>query len=232
MFSFQKRHSVTISSRELLIATGFALALAPIHAEAQYKYEQSLMHMLPMYCRYTQDFINRFSGTDRNTEQDRWKASLGPTFIHMHHYCYGLMDVNRAAFLAQDAIESRFNLTNSVAEFDYVIERAPLDFPMLPEILTKKGESLLKLNRDGEAMLQFERAVKIKPGYEPAYAAASDYYKDIREPAKAREWLRKGLSAAPNSKALKRRLAELDGPNEKRTTAPDPSRKPAEAPSP
>jgi tetratricopeptide (TPR) repeat protein len=219
---------VTVSSREFIVATGFALALAPIHAEAQYKYEQSLMHMLPLYCRYTQDFINRFSGTDRNTEQERWKASLGPTFIHMHHYCYGLMAVNRAAFLAQDAIESRFNLNNSVSEFDYVIERAPLDFPMLPEILTKKGESLLKLNRDGEAMLQFERAIKIKPGYEPAYAAASDYYRDTRQLAKAREWLQKGLSAAPNAKTLKKRLAELRGPSEKEKTATE--REAVEAP--
>jgi tetratricopeptide (TPR) repeat protein len=217
---------VTVSSREFLIATGFALALAPIHAEAQYKYEQSLMHMLPSYCRYTQDFINRFPGGDRAAEQERWKASLGQTFIHMHHYCYGLMDVNRAALLSNDERESRFNLSNSVLEFEYVIERAPLDFPMLPEILTKKGESLLKLNRDGEAMLQFERAVKIKPDYEPAYAAASDFYKDSRQLAKAREWLQKGLSAAPNSKTLRRRLAELDGPNEKRKTAPELSGKP------
>jgi tetratricopeptide (TPR) repeat protein len=210
-------HSVKVWSREFVVATGFALALAPIHAEAQYKYEQSLMHMLPSYCRYTQDFINRFAGSDRNVEQERWKASLGPTFIHMHHYCYGLMAINRAAFLAQDITESRFNLNNSVMEFDYVIERAPLDFAMLPEILTKKGESLLKLNRDGEAMFQFERAIKIKPDYEPAYAALSDYYKGIGQLPKAREWLEKGLSAAPRSKTLKQRLTEL-------------SRKPVEAP--
>lgn len=208
----QRRLSVIVSLGRLLVPLGLTLAvLAPTPAKAQYKYEQSLMHMLPPYCRYTQDFINRFTGTDRTTEQDRWKKLLGPTFIHMHHYCYGLMDVNRAAFLSTDTRDRLFNLSNSVLEFDYVIERSNLDFPLLPEILTKKGESLLKLSRPGEAMIEFERAVKIKPNYEPAYISASDYYKETRQFAKAREWLEKGISAAPNGATLKRRLTDLNG---------------------
>jgi tetratricopeptide (TPR) repeat protein len=220
---------VVLSLERLLVPVGLALAvLMPIPAEAQYKYEQSLMHMLPLYCRYTQDFINRFAGVDRTAEQERWKKLMGPTFIHMHHYCYGLMNVNRAAFLATDTRDRQFNLDNSLLEFEYVIERANLDFPLLPEILTKKGESLLKLSRPGEAMIEFERAVKIKPNYESAYVAASDYYKEARQFAKAREWLEKGISAAPNGVTLKRRLSELNS-SSKREASQGLAKKPAEA---
>jgi tetratricopeptide (TPR) repeat protein len=221
---------LTASPGRFLAPAGLALALlAPMRADAQYKYEQSLMHMLPLYCRYTQDFINRFPGTDRTVEQERWKSSMGPTFIHMHHYCYGLMNINRATYLSTDTRDKLFNLSNSVLEFDYVIERAPLDFPMLPEILTKKGETLIKLSRPGEAMIELQRAIKIKPTYEPAYATASDYYKETRQFAKAREWLEKGISAAPGAKTLKRRLAEVNNLS-KRDAGQGLAKTPADAP--
>jgi tetratricopeptide (TPR) repeat protein len=229
MFDLQERLSFAFSLRELLVVAGLALVFVPIHARAQYKYEQSLMHMLPSYCRYTQDFINRFPGSDRVVEQDRWKRSMGPTFIHLHHYCYGLMDVNRAELLAADTRDRLFNLSNSLLEFDYVIDKSPLDFPLLPEILTKKSESLIKLSRPGEAMIELQRAIKVKPAYEPAYAVASDYYKSTQQIAKAREWLEKGISAAPNSKTLRQRLAELNRQSDKGKATPELARKPLEA---
>ncbi len=233
MLAFRRCISVTGSLRKFFTAVGFALVLlAPAHVEAQHAFEQSLMHMLPLYCRYTQDFITRFPGGDHATEYERWKTLMGPTFVHMHHYCYGLMDANRAAFLA-DTRESRiFNLNNSIQEFDYVIQRATPDFSLLPEILTRKGESLIRLDRAGEGMLEFQRAIRIKADYAPAYAATSDFYKETGQLGKAREWLEKGLSAAPNAGALKRRLAELDKLKDKSRAAPRPVRKPIAPSSP
>ena len=172
--------------------------------------------MLPVYCKYTQAFRERVPGGNNRAEIERWTTSMGPTFNHMHHYCWALMSSNRAAFLSNTREDRTFNLNNSINEFDYVIQRAPPDFPLLPEILTKKGESLIRLDRVGEGMLEFQRALKIKADYTPPYAAMSDFYKETGQLAKAREWLEKGLLAAPDSKALMRRLAQLDAAKSKR----------------
>ena len=229
----QRRISVTGSFRNILAAVGFALALlVPIHVEAQKTYDPSLVYMLPVYCKYTQEFRDHVPGGSNRAEIERWTTLMGATFNHMHHYCWGLMGSNRAAFLTNTREDRAFNLNISITEFDYVIKRAPPDFSLLPEILTRKGESLIRLGRAEEAMLEFQRAIKIKADYAPAYAATSDFYKETGRLAKAREWLEKGLSAAPNAKALTRRLAELDKLKDKSRTAPGSARKPAAPPPP
>jgi tetratricopeptide (TPR) repeat protein len=178
--------------------------------------------MLPVFCKYTQDFRARVPGGNNREEIERWTSSMGPTFNHMHHYCWGLMASNRAAFFSNTREDRTRNLRDSLGEFEYVIQRAPPDFTMLPEILTKRGESLIQLDRGGEGMLDLQRAIKIKASYWQAYAAMSDYYKQTGEFAKAREWLEKGLSVAPNTKALRQRLTELTAGQSKRKNDPQP----------
>jgi tetratricopeptide (TPR) repeat protein len=229
MQAFQSR---IFPFREIFAAAGFALALlAPVRVEAQPKsYEASEVSKLPGYCKYTQTFRGRVPGSDNAAEIERWTRVMGDTFIHMHHYCFGLMAVNSSVSLSNTPMDRRHYLSVSINEFDYILRHAPLDFALLPEILTRKGESLIQLDRAGEGMLEFQRAIKIQANYTPAYAAMSDFYKKAGQPAKAREWLEKGLSAAPNARALVRRLAELDDLKDKRKTAPGPARKPATTP--
>jgi len=222
ILAFQRRISMTNSFRGIFAAAALAL-LAPMHVEAQPQtYESSQVYMLPVYCKYTQVFRDNVPGGNNRAEIERWTTSMGATFNHMHHYCWGLMASNRAAFSSNTRQDRTHNLNESIKEFDYVIERAPPDFALLPEILTKKGESLVRLDRGPDGMFEFQRAIKIKAGYGPAYAAMSDYYKETGQLAKARESLEKGLSVAPNSTALARRLAELDAAKGKRKNDPAP----------
>ena len=60
------------------------------------------------------------------------------------------------------------------------------------------------------ALASYERAIELKRDYWPAYARLADYYKDNGQRQKAREILEDGLKAAPDTKALQRRLRELD----------------------
>ena len=176
--------------------------------------------MLPGYCIYTQAFrIGRFPGSNNPAELERWTSVMGPTFNAMHHYCWGLMKTNRAKFLVSTPKMRDFYLRDSIPEFDYVINGAPTDFILLPEILTKKGENLLELDRSREGLQALHRAIELKPDYWPSYAAISDYYRKIGDLAKARGWLEEGLSVTPNINALKRRMADLDAVEGSRTTA-------------
>ena len=141
---------------------------------------------------------------------------MGPAFNAMHHYCWGLMRTNRALLLAKSKQIRDFYLRTSIEEFDYVLRQSSADFVMRPEILTKKAQNLFRLGSTDAAASQLYQAIDLKPDYWPAYAALGDHYKDSGELGQAREWLEKGLAAAPDSRALKKRLLELD----KRTPVP------------
>jgi tetratricopeptide (TPR) repeat protein len=189
--------------------------LLPMRVEAEFILEARDFPMLPQYCRDTQIFAQVVPGGGKDLE--RWKTVMGPTFIHMHHYCYALVLTNRANFFSRDRKERNKYLYYSLEEFDYVIGRAPADFVLLPEIHTKKGENLIRLGDVSRGTRELLRAIDLKPDYWPPYAYISDYYKQIGQLASAREWLKRGLSVSPNTKALMQRLAELDAPQRKRT---------------
>ena len=165
--------------------------------------------MLPNYCIYTELRI-RVPAGNNPAEIKRWQTIMGPIFGAMHHYCWGLMKTNRANILARTQQDRRFYLNDAIGEFNFVIQRAPPDFVLLPEILTKKGENLLRLGKAAQAMVELERAIELKPNYWPPYIAMSDHYKATGQIAKARETLETALSHSPDSKSLKSRLAELE----------------------
>ena len=162
--------------------------------------------LLPPYCKYAGGFPEH----NNAAQVAKWRAIIGGTFEHIHHYCVGLMDVNHANLFSRSAQERLHTLSASVGEFQYVIDRAPPDFVLLPEIHTKRGESFVALNKGELAIPEFRRAIELKPDYWPPYADLSDYYKESGNLGLAREWVEKGLAIMPNAEALTRRLAELD----------------------
>lgn len=174
-------------------------------------YDRREVAMLPQFCQHTQLFRDHLPGGNDADKIRTFTALFGPIFNDMHHYCYGLMKVNRAILLSRDATTRRFYLNDAVNEYDYVIQRAKPDFLLLPEVLTKKGEALGHLGRGPLAVFEYERAIELKSDYWPPYARLADYYKDSGDIPKARQVLEAGLQAVPDTKALQRRLAELDG---------------------
>jgi hypothetical protein len=186
--------------------------LVPGYPDDMLVFDTREIAMLPRYCIHTQTFRDRVPGGNNKAEIRRLEQTLGPTYLAVHHYCLGLMKTNRAVFLAREPRIKNFYLSDSISEFDYVIDRAPADFVLLPEILTKKGENLIRLGQAPLAIRELQRAIDLKPDYWPPYAVLSDYYKDHGDRAKARETLEKALSAAPGAKAISRRMKELDEP--------------------
>ena len=167
--------------------------------------------LLPPFCRYTQDFREKLAGGNDEVQQRRWEGTLGPSFHHLHHYCYGLMKANRGLFLARTQQAKTYYLNDAIAEFNYVIDRAPDDFILLPEMLARQGQAQLHLGQAFAANESIERAISIKPDYWLPYAVVSDFYKGNGDTERALEWIRRGLKSAPSVQALQSRLAELDG---------------------
>jgi tetratricopeptide (TPR) repeat protein len=214
----ERRESRTEAVRgmaSLLLSLSFYCSLAAAQEVPGYPptveaYDPREVAMLPRYCIHTQLFRQRVPGGDNREQIELWRAFMGPTFDAMHHYCWGLMKTNRAILLARGQQARQFYLNDSINEFDFVLRHAKDDFILLPEILTKRGENLIRLGRGPVGILDLERAAELKPDYWPPYAHMSDFYLGLGEFDKAREQLTRGLQSAPDAAALKRRLAELD----------------------
>src|SRR5262245_56848566 len=118
----------------------------PGYPASIYNFDPREVAMLPRYCIYTQSFRDHVPVGNNPDEIQRWSSMLGETFNAMHHYCYGLIKTNRAVLLSRTEQSRRFYLSDAFSEFDYVLNGAPPDFVLLPEILMKKGENLIRLD--------------------------------------------------------------------------------------
>jgi tetratricopeptide (TPR) repeat protein len=214
----------SVATRQMLagIFASFATVI-PHYVHAQWRYDAKQVQMLPTFCKYTQLYRDAVPGGNNPTEIERWSSAMGGdrNFSAMHHYCWGLEHTNRAMYIERTKQARDAHLTYSIGEFEYVIKNAKPDFVMLPEILTKKGENLIRLERAAEGIPDLLRAIQRKPDYWPPYVALSDYYKSAGDAATAREWAQKGLAAAPHVKPLQRRLAELDSAQGRRKPTPE-----------
>jgi tetratricopeptide (TPR) repeat protein len=208
----------TMVWKGLARAAGLVCLAIATCSQAQWEYDPRSVAMLPPYCKYTPLYQSQIPGGSRaevhaeiHAEIQRWIATMGlQNFRHMHHYCKGLEITNHALYSARTKLDRDRALTYAIGEMDYTIQRVAPDFAMLPEMLTRKGENLIRLGRAPEGVAELNRAIELNPAYWPPYAALSDRYKEAGDLAAARDWLERGLSATPDSKALKRRLAELD----------------------
>lgn len=198
----------------MLCLAAAALMAAPL-ASAQWQYDASQLALLPPYCKYTQLYRAAVPGGNDPAEIQRWSALMGgaENFAHMHHYCWALENTNRGLYSSKSKLERDRYLAATLGDLDYVLQRVTPGFVLLPEILTKKGENLIRLGRGPEAIDDLMRAIQLKPDYWPPYAVLSDYFRDRKDVANAKDWLNKGLAAAPNTRPLETRLRQLNSPN-------------------
>ena len=153
----------------------------------------SELALLPQYCRGA-DSIRRISKDTTPVEQ--YKAIYGYSYIHIHHYCFALNAENKA--LRMKPGDRRVKLTYSLVDYKYVLDRAPPDFILLPEIYTSRARVFFTLKRDGEAVADLFKAIQLKADYSPAYARLSEYYQRIDDKSNAIKILEQGLSYTKN----------------------------------
>jgi tetratricopeptide (TPR) repeat protein len=179
---------------------------SPDARAASYPYTDEEFSKLPPYC------YAKLKGSP--TEQKLWESRLGPNcFIHIHHYCAALNDVNHA-MMAKTKKERDAALEYSMAGgFDYMWNQAGATCMMMPEIFVNKGKALAMLGKGNEAAAAFQKAMQLNQRYVPAYTALADLYKQTGQTDAARQLLDYALKIDPKSKSVQRRLAELDARN-------------------
>lgn len=199
----------------LVLSTVLMLAMFAPRADAigTFNPTEAELALLPPYC------LSRAYqwGTD-HPEVRRWRAVFGEDYIHMHHYCQGLLYLMRGDISPLDSHEAHFNYKKAVGNLEYMEDRASPGFSLMPELYLKKGQALSRMGESREAVAAFRKSIKLKPDYVPAYAVFSDFFLMRGQNGKARQVLREGLSAVPDAGILQRRLAEISQDKSNETT--------------
>lgn len=201
--------------RRLAVALTCILNIAPSSAADDARIPTpAQLQMLPAYCPKTQIISTHYGRQqapgNHDAQTHRFIEIFGNDFWHLHHYCFGLTRVLQAQ-MELNPSQRKGLLEASIGEYDYVIRGVRPNSIILPELHMQKGISLIKLKRGPEGVNELQTALRLNPSLAPAYRVLSDYYKDSGNKDLAIKTLEKGLSVAPDNKALKRRYAELGG---------------------
>ncbi len=178
---------------------------------AQDRFSQEELLALPRVC-HAQRVINNQLQTKIVPEEERrqWAQRLGEKdYSAFHHYCWALMYLRRAG-AANSAQVRVFNYETAVNNFGFVQQNASPQFPLMPEVNLRKGQTYRLLGQEAAAAREFGDAIRLKPDYSPAYAALVDFYLDMNELAEAERILATGLAHAPQSKILQQKKTELE----------------------
>lgn len=149
--------------------------------------------LLPQYCKGTQ-LIREISKDPIPIKQ--YVAMYGHAFTHLHHYCWALNTENKALKMRGEARQSK--LRDTLGDYKYIIDLAPPDFVLLPDIYTSRAQVFFQLKRNVEAVADLNKAIELRPDYSRAYARLSDYYQLTGDTRNAIKILEQGIGNAKN----------------------------------
>lgn len=193
-------HPIAAGARRWLWLAFLALTSAGAWAQKPPNISPGELALLPEYCAQTQTMA---AVDPRGSAQGAyWSGLLGQGFWGLHHYCWGLIRINRAMqpgvpnHIRRGAHESAIN------DYRYVLANAQPGFLLAPEILLRIGEAYLYLQNYGMALEAFERARQIKPGYWPPYVRWAAVLHGSGKKREALAHLEEGMRLAPDEAAL------------------------------
>lgn len=139
------------------------------------------------------------------------KIQGNPDWGHMHHYCDGLRFHDRAVRTKNHKSDFRFNISNSLQHFDYVLNHVSKNFNMRPEVMVMRGRTM-ELAGDGfEAAQIYSAAIQLNPTFAMGYAALGNFYTKSGEKKQALKIYEEGLRRQPNNRYLRSRYKVLGG---------------------
>jgi len=159
---------------------------------------------LPEFCIYTQ-------GWD-DTDLNKYKKALkkyGFGWSHMHHYCVGLIDIQRAFSIIGNTKKRNFEFRQAISQFQYVLKNTDMKFSLRPMVLAKQAYVFFLLNEFNKAFNNYRIAAGLKRNYIPAYIGMADCYLKLGDKTGAVSILKIGLKYIPKSKILKKKILTI-----------------------
>ncbi len=183
------------------------ILLAPASAAAtdlSFNPNAQEMLLMPPYCKV------KFTAPPSSPEWQAWRDRIGENYIDLHHYCAALNFVNRY-WGARSALDRSYYLKEAMDNFNYMVKAAKPGFSLLADLYSNRGDVFKLQGRPGEAMLDYDQAIKSNPHLVRPYLQLIDLYEGEKKRNKSLEVATDGLRNNPDSKALRRRYLEVGG---------------------
>ncbi len=169
--------------------------------ESVYPNSEADFAQLPVFCRA------RLTN-DKNLK-NIWGKKLGPNFIHVHHFCFGLHKMQKAQFIINKK-ERDHALQNAISEMVYVQEHASKSFILQTQVSYYIGQMYELMGNSSKAIGYYIQSIKLNPKPALAYAALSEIYRKQNNISEAKKVLKLGLKYSPNSKKLNKLISALE----------------------
>ncbi len=198
-----------------LTARHAALAALLIAASpAAFAYEfvptEGEFYSWPAYCRakYVNTPIGEASQFARVISQDQVSAARAATgeavFLHVHHYCSGVVWVQRGK-AEPDPQQRKFFFTNAVGDLSYFTARVPPESGIMAKALYSLAEAYNGLGDRTTAMQTLTEAVQSHPENASTHVALGLFLRNNKDLAGALAALEHGVQVIGDSAS-----AELD----------------------
>jgi tetratricopeptide (TPR) repeat protein len=180
------------------------LTLVSTHAHATNNVTAAELATLPPYC-------DAKIGSQNPSAISHWDKALGHgNWIHMHHYCGGLIELNRY-YKVVSAADRKGTLGRAVWEFDYTLNATSPDFSLRADAHFNRGRAQLLLGKDGQALNDFSKALELNHDMPPASIELAKLYKKQGKKDQALATLKSGLLLSPAHKGMRRNYEAMGG---------------------
>jgi tetratricopeptide (TPR) repeat protein len=160
----------------------------------------------PEYCRarYVTTNIGEGSKLSQRYSQSQvltQRRAIGePSFLHVHHYCAGIIWLSRAKIESRPE-HRKSDLEYANTEISYTFDRIPDTSPIYPTVAVNMGRARLALGDPENAIAAVEHAVEVHPTDPRPYIGMAVIYRDMKKLDLARDALLKGDTATEGSSA-------------------------------
>lgn len=197
----------TVIGVSLAVTCGIAEAAPNPVTKEQYR-------LLPPYCQNQEHVAPLLY---QPTAEGEWRRRLGRDYLHIHHYCWGLVHLLNAYKLGITSGKGRFQFEEAVDDFQFSINAtlthrgSSPGTALLPEMYTKMGEAQLALRDYQNAEAAFRSAWELNPSYAPPYVWWAQFLFKHGKTNEALAIAEEGIKNAPGSKSLAKLIEEIKG---------------------
>ncbi len=132
------------------------------------------------------------------------------TWIHMHHYCWAIVQTHRTYQTGTTPREGAALLDAAIQNLDYAIERSRPGFELRPDMLLRKSRLLMRRGRLLQAADTAALLIAENPGFADGYIVLAEIQLKAGRKADARATLEKGDQMVEDQERYRAMKAQLD----------------------
>ncbi len=201
-------NAIALISFFLMFTTQLADAREPWHAAVLQHIDPVIAALrVPPFCEGISG--NKDIPSAARYKNINWKQKFGEDFIWINHYCD--QKPKHPICYEYPENEKRACLTTMLEGPTYALEHAKSpDYALIPFLRSERAILLRDIGKPGDAISDFEIAIKNNPKFIPAYTGLTDTYISLKQYDDAKKTIERALAHNPNTKSLQKKLEKIN----------------------